>query len=377
VAFAASLVALRRGDLTGARAGLSRAAGLAPVGASAAFRADCLGHLAVADALDGQLGTSVRHADEALSIASQAGLGHLEAPPSAHVALAWVGVERCDTHLTTEHVTAARSSRTLPADPFCSGLVEAATAVLEESTGRAGPARERLQEAADASAISDPWVADQLRVEAARLRVREGVPERALEVLESVELADRPEVSVAAAAALAEQGFPRQVDGLPVRDGAAPLGTQVRALLVEACQTAHDRSPGQATPALSRALRLAATEHLRRPFRESGASRRLRKAAPRRVQEHDWLHHGGGRAGMARSRQGRADLPSVVEPLTPKELEVLGHLARLFTTEEIAQVMFVSVNTVRTHIRKILRKLGVNRRNAAVRRARELGLLED
>jgi LuxR family maltose regulon positive regulatory protein len=37
--------------------------------------------------------------------------------------------------------------------------------------------------------------------------------------------------------------------------------------------------------------------------------------------------------------------------------------------------LFISVNTVRTHIRSILRKLGVSRRNQAVRRAREAGLL--
>ena len=67
----------------------------------------------------------------------------------------------------------------------------------------------------------------------------------------------------------------------------------------------------------------------------------------------------------------------VFEPLTGKEREVLGHLAELLTTEEIAGAMFVSVNTVRTHVRNILRKLGVTRRNDAVRRARALGLLPD
>jgi LuxR family maltose regulon positive regulatory protein len=67
--------------------------------------------------------------------------------------------------------------------------------------------------------------------------------------------------------------------------------------------------------------------------------------------------------------------PSLLEPLTDRELEVLGHLAELITTDEIASTMFVSVNTIRTHVRSILRKLGVSRRNAAVRRARDLGLL--
>ena len=67
--------------------------------------------------------------------------------------------------------------------------------------------------------------------------------------------------------------------------------------------------------------------------------------------------------------------PLVVEELTAKELEVLEHLAELHTTDEIAAGMFISVNTVRTHVRNILRKLGVDRRNEAVRRAWELELL--
>ena len=64
----------------------------------------------------------------------------------------------------------------------------------------------------------------------------------------------------------------------------------------------------------------------------------------------------------------------LIEALTPKEFEVLQHLAALLTTDEIAAAMSISVNTVRTHVRNILRKLGVTRRNAAVRRARELHL---
>jgi LuxR family transcriptional regulator, maltose regulon positive regulatory protein len=47
----------------------------------------------------------------------------------------------------------------------------------------------------------------------------------------------------------------------------------------------------------------------------------------------------------------------------------------MLSTAEIAATMFISVNTVRTHIRSILRKLAVSRRYQAVRRARERGLL--
>ena len=51
------------------------------------------------------------------------------------------------------------------------------------------------------------------------------------------------------------------------------------------------------------------------------------------------------------------------------------YLDQLLPTEEIAARMFLSVNTIKTHVRAILRKLAAERRNEAVRRARELGLL--
>jgi LuxR family maltose regulon positive regulatory protein len=61
--------------------------------------------------------------------------------------------------------------------------------------------------------------------------------------------------------------------------------------------------------------------------------------------------------------------------LSGRELEVLRQLSALLTTEEIAAELFISINTVRTHIRRILEKLTVSRRNEAVRRGRELGLI--
>jgi LuxR family maltose regulon positive regulatory protein len=63
------------------------------------------------------------------------------------------------------------------------------------------------------------------------------------------------------------------------------------------------------------------------------------------------------------------------EELTPKELEVLRLLATRLSRREIGQRLYVSLNTVKTHQRGLYRKLRVEHRNAAVRRARELGLL--
>jgi LuxR family maltose regulon positive regulatory protein len=47
----------------------------------------------------------------------------------------------------------------------------------------------------------------------------------------------------------------------------------------------------------------------------------------------------------------------------------------MMSTEEIATDLFVSVNTVKTHLKSVFRKLAVSRRADAVRRARELRLL--
>jgi LuxR family maltose regulon positive regulatory protein len=67
--------------------------------------------------------------------------------------------------------------------------------------------------------------------------------------------------------------------------------------------------------------------------------------------------------------------PSDDEGLSDRELEVLRLLATELTGPEIARHLFVSVNTLRTHTKHIFTKLDVNTRQAAVRRATELGLL--
>ena len=77
----------------------------------------------------------------------------------------------------------------------------------------------------------------------------------------------------------------------------------------------------------------------------------------------------------ARGSRGSPVEPVIVDALSIRETEVLRYLAAMMPTEEIAATMYVSVNTVKTHIRSILRKLSASRRNEAVRRARMLGFI--
>jgi LuxR family maltose regulon positive regulatory protein len=66
---------------------------------------------------------------------------------------------------------------------------------------------------------------------------------------------------------------------------------------------------------------------------------------------------------------------SAVDPLTERERTVLRYLASTMSNAEIAAVLYVSVNTVKTHERSLYRKLDVTNRREAVGRARELNLL--
>jgi LuxR family maltose regulon positive regulatory protein len=67
--------------------------------------------------------------------------------------------------------------------------------------------------------------------------------------------------------------------------------------------------------------------------------------------------------------------PSLIEPLSARELEVLHLVANGLSNREIANRLFITINTVKKHIRLTFDKLDVSNRTQAVARARELGLL--
>jgi LuxR family maltose regulon positive regulatory protein len=74
------------------------------------------------------------------------------------------------------------------------------------------------------------------------------------------------------------------------------------------------------------------------------------------------LHHAERRAGQA-------------ETLTQSEVAVLRFLPSQMTNQEIAEALFLSINTVKTHLRSVYRKLAVTSRRQAIARGRQLELL--
>jgi LuxR family maltose regulon positive regulatory protein len=82
---------------------------------------------------------------------------------------------------------------------------------------------------------------------------------------------------------------------------------------------------------------------------------------------------------VLRQAAGRTPSPvrrTLTEPLTEREMEVLVLLPTRFTNRELAARYFVSVNTIKSHMSHIYRKLEVTNRSEAIERANELGLLE-
>ncbi len=137
-----------------------------------------------------------------------------------------------------------------------------------------------------------------------------------------------------------------------------------------------DRARGRRS--LAAALQLAEPEQLRLPFA-------LERSwiGPTLEREPELTHaHRGLLAPYSRREPPRAPASSsdqapalLVEPLSNREREVLRHVSGMLTTAEVASEMYISVNTVKTHLRNAYRKLATDHRGEAVRRARQLQLI--
>lgn len=69
--------------------------------------------------------------------------------------------------------------------------------------------------------------------------------------------------------------------------------------------------------------------------------------------------------------------PEAVEPLSPREREVLALVAEGYTDEDVARVLGFAVSTARTHLKSIRGKLRARSRAEAVARALSMGMLEE
>jgi LuxR family maltose regulon positive regulatory protein len=226
-------------------------------------------------------------------------------------------------------------------------------------------------------------LATQARALLLRTLVRLGETGRTEAALAAMEQREREtgQMRIAAAVLRLAQHHPQAAIAAlaPVLDGSAPVFQsvwRVEAQLLEAIARDALGDPAATGRALERALDLAEADAVLFPF--------LLHPAPGLLERH--ARHRTGHAALISEildllAGARRSAPPVGEPahlsgpISDSEIRVLRYLPTNLSAPEIAAELTLSVNTIRTHVRRLYEKLGAGSRTEAVDRARALGLL--
>jgi LuxR family maltose regulon positive regulatory protein len=184
---------------------------------------------------------------------------------------------------------------------------------------------------------------------------------------------DRAEGSISGVVRLLE----RLLKAAEEREG---KGSVIEILVLQAIAYHAQGDLPAALKPLQKALTLAEPEGYARMFLDEGSSmmQLLREASARGIMPDYTGKLLAAFEAEQRKSEGKPDLPPaqpLIEPLSPRELEVLGLIAQGLTNQEIGKRLFLALDTVKGHNRRIYDKLQVQRRTEAIARARELGLL--
>ena len=182
---------------------------------------------------------------------------------------------------------------------------------------------------------------------------------------------------LALARILMAQGRLNETLGLFLRllrmvEAAGAMRPAIEVLVLQALVLQVQGESDQAVAALERALSLAEPEGYVRIFISEGApmGELLLQVAAQGIRL-DYVSK--LLAALERETHKRGMIESI-EPLSEREMEVLRLLTTPLSAPEIAEALFLSVHTVRSHIRSIYRKLNVHKRMEAIQRAKELEL---
>lgn len=344
-------------------------------------RRSCLGHLALIEALLGRFAHGAALAGRAARLPEVSVSPAGRRTAAAHLASACVSLERYELGAAEDELEkAALAVRDRP-DLLMAKVHRLISARVEIARGRPRRAVELLDGDGDGTRRV-PWLERRMRLVAAEAATAQGAGDDARVCAERAGGAGSPGSAVALAQAELCRGEPGAAQEL-VRhalpeSAAVPADVRVEAWLLDArlAYDAGDQLRGRRS--LQRALRLAERELMVLPL---ALARTWLNEALRRDPDLLRLHRGllgplHLNAGPPGDDARAADL-AAVEALSAREVDVLRRLALMMTTEEIGADLCLSINTIKTHLKSIYRKLGVTRRGEAVRRARRLSLLED
>jgi LuxR family maltose regulon positive regulatory protein len=158
-----------------------------------------------------------------------------------------------------------------------------------------------------------------------------------------------------------------------VQEGTGNLGQRILGQTLLAVLEASEVGTHAGLDVLAAAVEMAAPERLIAPLLQFGSriEKMLGVLGRRQPVEQEFIVE-----VLSHIAASRAQGPGpVVHNLTARETDILTRLDGFASLPEIAADLFVSLNTVKTHLRSLYRKLDVHGRREAVARAEELGLL--
>jgi LuxR family maltose regulon positive regulatory protein len=416
--FALGVTALRRWEIGAARHALRHADRQFGAGGLAGFRGRARAWRGLAEAWHGDLVTARRCADDvrkgALAVAPQAARepagqpGQLLSQQAARLAgLAYAQVSLAQDDLVAAQrlleEMAPEQAGQFPGEPAVGEVANLIRARVLLADGDATAARAALSRLREAWGSDDPATSDLMTVAEAEAALRGGDSGRARALLLLAEAgADgwRADVCLARGSLLLADGefadalaaVRPWLDGVPGTRPGGPPGTQpggaararqdgtrhdqITALLVAAVANRRLGEAAEAAGFLEQALALAEPERAYRVFLDGGSA--VRSALT--VLIPPTSRHAGfaGRVLERFDAQGSRPAGLNGDPavrLTDSERAVLCFLPSHMTNEEISEALFLSINTVKTHLRSAYRKLGVGSRREAIARGRRIGVL--
>jgi len=344
-----------------------------------------MAHLAVASSAHSST-DGVQRAKQAIGLALAHGWSEKPIIAVAYADLA--AVSAIQGRLDEAEQWLNRAERSLPTDTYVatSVLVQYARGLFELARGSHRDARHAFETAAQ---LGDQLVSPHaivLLARAFRLKVlvREGESERVEQELAHLgdEERDTEPMRIVVATLRLARGDPAGATTALAPFFAAPAPTvahrhsRVEALVLEAVARDALGDAPAAERALDEALRLAELDHFVLPLLLPGSREVLEHHLDRGTRHAALLREAldllAGRRTTARARD---PLYPRFDPLSEGEARVLRYLPTNLSAPEIANELYLSVNTVRTHLRHIYAKLGAHTRTEAVERARNFGLL--
>jgi LuxR family maltose regulon positive regulatory protein len=368
------------GEPESAAPALQEGLALAAEGARDQIALDCLAQLAIVHLLRGELTRAEALAGEAVALAEQRGWHEGPAVACAHLAAAAAAYRRGEFE-RAEGLLAHTAADTAEAPVrHAGGLLQALSlAAAGPRSAARGARRLRAIRAAAEEEPTPTFVRVALHDAEPRVLAAAGELAQARAVLDEsrAQLPESHELLVRRAALDLQAKEPRHArEALAAvldEDADVHPATLIEAWLMRALAERAAEDEQAAARALDRALALAEREPYRDAFLLGGpAVRELLERQAQTGTAHpallEVLLDGAGRV------DGAPPLASV-EQLTEREQRILRYLPTMLSNAEIGAEIFVSLNTVKTHLRSIYRKLEATGRADAVEKARRLGLL--